>query len=694
MSDTEVIAANMMKIVKMERYDVNAMEGLASHDGISVDVKKMLKAYRRMRTDGNMVQVVYEYGKKLKALEMGRLYPQKGLGLQSFPSDVRAALASKYSHDIDAVNSQPVILVQLCKKNGWVCKELTEYVEKRSTKLSEIMDALGCDRDEAKNICIATLFGGKVYKKGIPEFIKKLSDEMLSIGLNIVKTYPTVFKACKGLNNEIASCVANVLQDIEFKILQCVDRSFQEKGRDMTTYIHDGGLVTRIDDKPFPSDILQYAEEQIVKEFGYVITLSEKPMVHNFTFKNDLMRGGFKEKEYQQIKEEFEENHFYCIETGTICKIISDGLVHITRSDANASFASYNFQNTVDNKLKVTEFIPEWLKDPSKNIIDKLGFYPDNKVPDDTYNLYNGMQGEQCDEKSGEDDAILECFKTLLYHNAGKNDKMNEYMLKWFAMLVQFPAKTPNVAIVLINTDQGTGKETLMNFIGSKVVGHSYYKNIKNVETELFDTHSTAFDKTLFMKLEEVNGTINRKFSDMLKAMITSVTCTINPKRMNKYTTNAFPHIVMTTNNAVPVKVEPGDRRFCVSYTSSDFKGNTEFWNDTYRLLELPDAGFIVYHYLKSIDLTGFNSSEFPRTEYHNQLSESETPSEVAFITASDPFEKLSATALHRLYIQWCQEQGIAPKSMVHFGRCLAPLIERNVIIRKVTKIFTVYSKK
>jgi hypothetical protein len=249
------------------------------------------------------------------------------------------------------------------------------------------------------------------------------------------------------------------------------------------------------------------------------------------------------------------------------------------------------------------------------------------------------------------------------------------------------------VAIVLINTDQGTGKETLMEFIGSKVVGHSYYKNIKNVETELFDTHSVAFDKTLFMKLEEVNGTVNRKFSDMLKAMITSTSCSINPKRMNKYTINAYPHIVMTTNNPVPVKVEPGDRRFCISYTSSDFKGDTEFWNDTYRLLELPDAGFIVYHYLKSIDLKGFNPTEFPKTAYHTQLSESEVPSEVAFITASEPFDKLSGTGLHRLYVQWCQEQGVVPKSLVHFGRCLAPLVERNIIIRKVISTHSFYSK-
>jgi len=121
-----------MKLVKSEVYDVDAMAELLIHDGVPSDVKRLLRAYKKMKVNGNEVQVVYEYG---KGLDSGRIYTQRGLGLQTFPSDVRAALAQKYYWDVDMVNSQPVILLAKCKEYGWLCPALEEYVQNRSHKL-------------------------------------------------------------------------------------------------------------------------------------------------------------------------------------------------------------------------------------------------------------------------------------------------------------------------------------------------------------------------------------------------------------------------------------------------------------------------------------------------------------------------------------------------------------------------------
>ena len=129
-----------LKVVKQELFSIDALENLTAHDGVSADVKKMLKAYKKRRTDGNRVNVIYEYGKSMRTAQKGRLYPQKGMGLQNFPSDVRSALAQQYYWDVDMVNSQPVILIQMAERNGWKCDELRDYVEHRSIWLNNIID--------------------------------------------------------------------------------------------------------------------------------------------------------------------------------------------------------------------------------------------------------------------------------------------------------------------------------------------------------------------------------------------------------------------------------------------------------------------------------------------------------------------------------------------------------------------------
>lgn len=684
------------KIVKTELFDVNVMEGLASHDGVSVDVKALLKSYKKKREDGNKVQVIYEYGKDVKKLGLGRLYPQKGLGLQNFPSDVRAALASRYYHDIDMENSQPRLLVQICEQNGWMCDNLKLYVANRSEYLQTIMDYKRCDRDAAKQLCLMVMFGGKPIE--VPKCLKKIIDEIEKVQQNVVGKYPEIYHACKKKDNPKASTLAHVLQDAEFRILRQIDLLLQKRDRSMDVFIHDGGLVRRIEDeKEFPVEILRDIENEIKESTGYDIKLAEKRLDHSFEFKKDIMRmPNVTEREYQQRKEEFESDHFYCNETNTICTETENALIHTSKMDAKVAFAKYSFQKTIDNTIRTHSFVLEWLNDPMKRTINKLVFQPDRtkELKEDEYNLFKGFKAEQYDGQITEKEAILERFNILIEQNSGKKPELIEYITKWLALLVQSPTTIPGVSIVLINTNHGTGKDTLGNFIGRTVIGDSYFKNIINVETELFDSHSIAFDKTLFMKLEEVNGGANRKFSDMLKSMITETKATINPKGMRKYETDIFPHIMMTTNNVTPVKIEPNDRRFCVSYTSSDYEGNHSFWKETHRLLELPEAGNVIYKHLMSIDLTDFVVQKFPKTEYHKSLAIMETPSEVLFLQDCQPFDDKEASSVYELYLDYCGENHLQPKSLVGFGRSLSPLIEKGLIQRRLLKGKNIYSKQ
>lgn len=270
-----------LKVVKTELFDVDAMENLLTHDGVCKKTKKLLKDYKHMRVNGNTVQVIYEYGKKLKSVRVGRLYPQRGLGLQNFPSDVRACLAQKYYWDVDMANSQPVLLYQMAKKRGWSCDHLKDYVENRSEKLHEIMEMMDCDREGAKQMCISVMFGAQFNRA--PPFILALQQELVVIAQNIVEISGDLRKALK--DADAKSIVAHVLQDQEFKILQFIDKRLQEHGRYMDVYIHDGGLVRKEDDeKEFPRELMNKLELAVKEKFEFVIRLEPKPLTHTFDF--------------------------------------------------------------------------------------------------------------------------------------------------------------------------------------------------------------------------------------------------------------------------------------------------------------------------------------------------------------------------------------------------------------------------
>jgi len=670
-------------VVKQERYDPNMMEDLLTHDGISEDDKRKLRSYKKKREDGNMVQVVYEYGKKVKDLKMGRLYPQKNIGLQTFPSNIRSALAGSLYDDVDMVNSQPTILLDICEKNGWVCTELKEYVSNRAEKLSEIMEEMDCDREKAKQLCLITMFGGHIVKP--PTFIKKLANELKPISQNLVSSRQDLLKL-----GDANTIVAHILQDKEFTILKHIDAFFRENGRHMDVYIHDGGLVKK--DGEFPETLLRQTEQSIFDKFQIKIKLDIKPMKHTFKFKKEEMRfGSVTEKEYNERRSSFEETHFFCKETETICC----NNVHYSINKASVTFAEYNFQKRTKKGLETYSFITEWLKDPSKRTVDRIIFDPSKPhgINNSEYNSFTGFRGSSYDGVITSKDQIISVFEELIRIQCGDDEKgdLYEYQKQWYALMIQKPTHIPGVCLISISQKQGVGKDTLGDFIGFRVIGNEYYKNIKNVETELFDTHSTAQDRTIFMKLEEVNGSMTRKNADQLKSIITSTNTTINPKGVKKYTTQVFPHVLMTTNNIVPVKVEEHDRRYCMSYCSTHRYNDREWWNETYRLLELPEAGHVVFQYLMDIPIT-FNPRDFPKTSYHEMLAESEIPSEQLFIRQTPDFTDLTGGELHRLYKQYCDEQSITPKALVHFSRCLTPLIEEKVITRRKSGV-NLYSK-
>ena len=693
------------KTVKTERFDVDALANLLNSDKIDESTKKLLRKYKRMRKNGNQVTVVYEFGTHFRRRRIGRITPENGVGLQGFPSDVRAYLAMPYYFDVDMKNAQPVILLKICKEKGWPCEKLEEYVNNRSKWLENIMAIMNCSRAEAKELCLSVMFGGKPFKSNTPDFVHILAAELTIIGGKIIKDFPEIFALCKSRPHPARTCVALVLQDQERHIFQCLDEFLTEKGRMVGVNIHDGGLVERLDgEMEFPVSLLRDAETHLLNATGFSIELDVKPLVHSFEFKplEGMKTLYISQSEYETRRKIVEEKYFICNMTNTICySDPMEGIVHIPMHNRSA-LRQYNFVHTHNNVEVLDEFLPIWTRDVKARSYNNLYFWPDlNHERDGDYNIYQGLQGMLDAPKmvdSPNKTAIVERFQMLIAINAGEPTReehaaCRDYITKWFALMIQRPWERPTVALIFVNQMHGSGKDTLCNFIGNKVVGKRYFKNIINAETQLFGPHCTAYEGTIFMKLEEVNGAQTRKYADMLKGMVTAESMRINPKNIQEYDIDVFPHIAMTTNSPVPVRTEMSDRRYSINYTDSTYVGNVEFWNETYRIFGLPEAGAVVYDHLMSIDLSGFNPKQFPNTEYRQNLMADEVPLELRFLEQHEGFTDVSAMDLFIEFRTWAGPDAGGSRVCNHFSRALTPYIQRGLIKRRIKDGKNIYSK-
>jgi hypothetical protein len=135
---------------------------------------------------------------------------------------------------------------------------------------------------------------------------------------------------------------------------------------------------------------------------------------------------------------------------------------------------------------------------------------------------------------------------------------------------------------------------------------------------------------------------------------------------------------VLLTNDSTPVKLENGDRRYCIFNTGSNNKGNYDYWAETASLFNDDAVAGTIFAFLMSVDLTNFNVSKFPVTELREIMIDAERPTEENFLiemaSQLDGDEwRGSCNTFYQLYANWCNKYDIRPKSTISFGRELTP---------------------
>ena len=138
----------------LEHIDKKRVEQLIKKDDVDDDVKKQLKSYLR-KHDSKKGGFFVEY--ENKGIGRGRKYAKGSLSLQNFKKTIRETLVYDTHTDIDIVNCHIVLLSQYCKKNGFVCEKVDDYVSNRNYKLQGIIDTFKVSRKTAKELILVMM---------------------------------------------------------------------------------------------------------------------------------------------------------------------------------------------------------------------------------------------------------------------------------------------------------------------------------------------------------------------------------------------------------------------------------------------------------------------------------------------------------------------------------------------------------
>jgi phage/plasmid-associated DNA primase len=286
---------------------------------------------------------------------------------------------------------------------------------------------------------------------------------------------------------------------------------------------------------------------------------------------------------------------------------------------------------------------------------------------------------------------VIPLFLEIVGLITSEDPILTDYVLNWTAHLVQKPTDLPGVALVLTGS-KGVGKDTFGDFLQEFVVGR-YLSTNYTTNKQFFGTHDTGKLNKFLIKLEETSKKDCFENSSELKASITAVQVTANPKGIKEITADNFARFIFTTNKANPVDMSDEERRFVLLKCSACRKGDHAFWKKVREVLFNPSAGAEVAHYLLKRDISDFQVRKLPENQYQHSIVKSEETSEQKFIAQWDG-EKTNADTLYDLYKDYCLTKSIPyANNASWFGRNLQSLV-RDCVINHISSSGVSYYEK
>lgn len=510
-----------------------------------------------------------------------------------------------------------------------------------------IQEDTQCSRDEAKNLVIRILYGGRaecwcedygVDQDSLPKCILELENEVRKVEFEFVVSNPEyvkVIKLIKDKNFKFSSAISYYLGNLEYDCISALTDYLKSKGWDVGANMFDGLLVEKMEGIELP---LGLASEYVKLKTGIAVSFISKPMEYDpsILLQNDP---------YVDWKAEFEKTHFKLMNPPVFIRIIDSG--DFQQLTAKELFHCYGHIEGW------SDFISNWMDDGSMRVFERVDILPPPLTcPTNVFNTWQGFPVEHF-PTGGSADWFVQHLDNVF------DPESAVFLLKYFAWVVQKPGIVPGVCPV-ITGPQGGGKTSVADVM-SEMLGR-YYGATNNPQNDLLDKFGELKNGKRLVVINDCPVSQMKRGREQIKSLITDVDIRYEKKGCQSVAMRNITAYMMTTNSDEPVHIESSDRRYCILECKSDKVGDFEYFKQFHQLKGDPKNVRAVYDFLMAYDISNIVnlSRERPLTRAYQENKMVSAAKELLFLSAfvSKATGPMKMKDLYTKFKSWATEFG------------------------------------
>lgn len=323
-----------------------------------------------------------------------------------------------------------------------------------------------------------------------------------------------------------------------------------------------------------------------------------------------------------------------------------------------------------------------WLNHPQRAEYEGMVFSPGREMPG-YLNLWSGWGVEP---REGDCVEILNFIDEVI---CSGDDSLCEYIIRWFAHMVQRPLELPETALVFRGRE-GIGKNTLVDPFRD-IVGREHFLLLSSLNqvTGRFSGHLA--NALLVFCNESVWGG-DKSAQGVLKSMITDEYQPIEHKGRDLMMVKNYRRMVFATNENWAVPRGADDRRYVITDVSDARKGDYAYFTKVREQMANGGTAALMY-FLLHYDIAGWHPRMIP-----NHLSERGWELKIrsggsivqwwfdmiqqgwlerieAHYADEDKYhwpDRCAMEVVQRSYLRWCTDHKVThPEHSVAIGRAL-----------------------
>jgi hypothetical protein len=574
--------------------------------------------------------------------------------------------------DIDQVKGHPTIICELGRLNGVSFSAIEKYVADPETQFHEMREYYGVDdEDVLKWLFNMMIYGGshatwvervqnptekdialgykgyklkntrpRQFETKFKTDCNKVCDTIYDSNYKIVERLKQIekyqLKDEAALKRSVVSFALGIIENHAlFICYKCIKRMGLFYNKQVS--LEKDGLCFKPVKTLIKDDICRDINGEVFKKMGMKITYKFKDYkpeniddeiinIRN-TIPNDVVDDGNDDYTYNNMKIDFEKNKFKCGSQFYYVKP-NGSLEQFSRDNFKTKYEhlnwGYNFihKTTELDYTRPKSFMNRWLCDADIRIIDEIVCCPRGITPPpNSYNSWREYKWETMkDEYVSQTDACLELLDFIKIQ-CNNHEETYKWFLEWIGMIIQEPSW--KIGRMPIFTGQkGTGKSMMVNII-KRIIGEEQYFSTSKPEEYVWGKFTSFMEGVKVVDIEEFGTSSVRGYENHVKDIITSDTIQINGKGLKPYTIDNYIVLIGTTNEPDPVKIQKGERRFALIRSSSEKKGDLDYFKRIDELIRDDKVIRTLYDYIKTIDV-GYCKTirEPPENEYDTEIKE------------------------------------------------------------------------